>query len=151
MVQCVFFTTPSMPMRCYGFSKVGLSMTPSAWNFRNSVLKTRYVHISGKAERDGRQAHTSRRQTTQTVYRLDARGGGGIENVPLYHCTISISDLMVRKRWWEISIYYLYYILYYNIIYNIKYKCSSVEGAKTKISNGTMVQWYTIGQQRLSE
>jgi len=26
MVQCVFFTTPSMPMRCYGFSKVGLSM-----------------------------------------------------------------------------------------------------------------------------
>ena len=40
-------------MRCYGFSKVGLSMTPSAWNFRNSVLKTRYVQISGKAERDG--------------------------------------------------------------------------------------------------
>lgn len=42
----------------------------------NSVLKTRYAHISGKAERDGRQAHTPRRQAAQTVYRLDAGGGG---------------------------------------------------------------------------
>ena len=47
----------------------------------NSVLKTRYAHISGKAERNGRQAHTPRRQTTQTVYRLDARGGGGIQEI----------------------------------------------------------------------
>jgi len=51
----------------------------SVRNFKNSVLKTRYAHISGKAERDGRQAHTPRRQTTQTVYRLHARGGGGIQ------------------------------------------------------------------------
>ena len=61
------------------------------------------------------------------------------ENVPLYHCTISISDLMVRKRWWGISIYYLYYILYYNIIYNIKYKSLLGRGAKRKYQ---MVQWY---------
>ena len=51
----------------------------SARNFKNSVLKTRYAHISGKAERDGRQAYTSRRQTTQTVYSLDARGGGFLQ------------------------------------------------------------------------
>ena len=84
--MCIFYYSvyaPSMPMRCYGFSKVELSMTPSAWNFRKSVLKTRYAHISGKAERDGRQAHTPRRQTTQTVYRLDARGGGGIQETML--------------------------------------------------------------------
>ena len=62
-----------------GISRARLTTTCSVWNFRNSVLKTRYAHISGKAERDGRQAHTPRRQTTQTVHRLDARGGGGIQ------------------------------------------------------------------------
>jgi hypothetical protein len=54
-------------------------MRCSASNIWNSILKTRYAHISGKAERDGRQVHTPRRQTTQTVHRLDARGGGGIQ------------------------------------------------------------------------
>ena len=30
MVQCVFFTTPSMPMRCYVISRVGLTTARSA-------------------------------------------------------------------------------------------------------------------------
>ena len=53
----------------------------SARNFKNSVLKTRYAHISGKAERDGRQAHAPRRQATQTVYRLHAGGGGFLQEI----------------------------------------------------------------------
>ena len=73
------------------------------------------------------------------------------KGVPLYHCTISIFDFDGYGKWWEISIYYLYYILYYNIIYNIKYKSLLGRGCENKISNGTMVHWYTIGQQRLSE
>ena len=41
-----------------GINMAGLTTTHSAWNFSNSVLKTSYAHISGKAERDGRQAYT---------------------------------------------------------------------------------------------
>ena len=73
-----------MPMRCYFTSSARLTMTRSAKNSRNSVLKTRYTHISGKAERDGRQAYTPRQQTAQTIYCLDARGGGGIQKASFY-------------------------------------------------------------------
>ena len=79
VTQFIFCISPSMPMRCYGTSRAGLTTRRSARNSRNSVLKTRYVHISGKAERDGRQAHAPRRQTTQKVYRLHARGGGFLQ------------------------------------------------------------------------
>ena len=65
----------------YGISWAGLTTTRSVWNFRNSVLKTRYAHISGKAEWDGRQAHAPRQQTAQKVHRLHARGGGGIQEI----------------------------------------------------------------------
>ena len=39
-------------MHCYVISRVGLTTAPSVRSSWNSVLKTRYVHISGKAERD---------------------------------------------------------------------------------------------------
>ena len=76
VTQFIFCISLSMKTCSYGISWAGLTTTRSAKNFKDSVLKTRYAHISGKAERDGRQAYTSRRQTAQTVYSLDARGGG---------------------------------------------------------------------------
>ena len=68
----------SMLMRCCGTSKGRLTTRRSAWSSRNSVLKTRYAHISGKAERDGRKPNTSQRKEVKDVYHVNARGGGGV-------------------------------------------------------------------------
>ena len=67
--------TLSMPMHCYGISRGRLTTRRSAGNSKNSVLKTRYAHISGKAERDGWQRDTAFWNEDEDVYCLNERGG----------------------------------------------------------------------------